>query len=568
MREKEIPPFEQWPLKVPNISKIVAALNALTKKFKAAPNEVEALKVVKKAFHLSDKLSDQIQLIEVRYSCDTRDVRYSKAMDVLNEGLPLISVADNDLKKAIVESPYRPYLEEKLGTHLFTMYEFSLRAYDERIVQESIEENKLVTEYNKLIAGCRVPYNGEIYNLSQMGKFMQDTKREVRKSAAAAYYAYLETRVDEIEAIYDKLVKVRDTMAKKLGYANYVELGYLRMGRYDYNQEDVAYYRDEIARIVTPIATKLGKGAMQRAGISDPHVYDLSISFAEGNPVPKGTTQEKVKRAQEMYDRLSAETSHYFRFMVEHNVLDLETRQNKQSGGYMTYFPVRQTPFIFSNFNGTLGDVDVLTHEFGHAFQGFMGKDIRVPDYRCPTMEGAEIDSMSMEFFAHPYMDLFFDDPDRYRYIHLADSISFLPYGVTVDEFQHWVYLHPEATPEERDEEWCRLEQKYTPYKRSCYKDCDYLKKGHRWLTQGHIFASPFYYIDYTLAQVMAFQFYNLDRKDHNTAWKRYVRLCRMGGKFPFRTLITKAHLKDPFAPGTIQRTIHPLVKVLNESGF
>ena len=563
--KKPMEPFETWPLRVPNIKKEVEACDKLTAEFLAAPTQEEALKVIKKYFRVSDKLDDKIQLIEVRYTCDTTDKKLAKAVGYLDENLPLLSNAANAFRKAILESKYRPYLEEKLGTHLFTMYEYALRSFDERIIDEAIEENKLTTEYDTLIAGCKVPFRGETYNLSQMGKFMQDLDRETRKEASEAYFGYLATRADEIENIYDKLVKVRDRMAKKLGYANYVELGYLRMNRYDYTQEDVAYYRDQIAAFVTPLAGRLAKAQAKRIGIPDPHIYDLGLQFKEGNPIPFGTTEEKIERAKKMYDALSPETSEYFRVMADYHLLDLETRPGKQAGGYMTFFPLHQVPFIFSNFNGTLGDVDVLTHEFGHSFQGFMGKDIKVPEYRCPTMEGAEIDSMSMEFFAHPYMDLFFENPERYRYAHLADSISFLPYGVTVDEFQHWVYLHPEATPAERDAEWCRLEEKYTPYKRACYKDCEYMKAGHRWLTQGHIFASPFYYIDYTLAQVMAFQFFNLDRKNHALAWKRYVKLCKMGGKYPFRTLVTKDHMKDPFAPGAIETTIRPLVRVLRE---
>ena len=563
--QNELPLFETWPLRVPNIAKEVEKTRALTAEIRAAATDEEALKLVKKYFRASDKLADQVTLIQVRYSCDTTDKKLIKAVNILDEQIPLLQTAETELRKALLESPHRPYLEKKLGTHLFTMYEFALRSFDERIVEESIEENKLSTAYSTLIAGCKVEFRGETYNLSQMGKFMQDLDRETRKEASKAYYDYLTTRADEIEELYDKLVKIRDKMAKKLGYANYIELGYLRMGRYDYNQEDVAYYRDQIARFVTPVAGKLTKAQLSRTGIRDPHLYDLAIQFKEGNPLPIGTTEEKIERAKKMYDQLSPEASQYFRLMADKHLLDLETRPGKQGGGYMTYFPIHQVPFIFSNFNGTLGDVDVLTHEFGHSFQGFMGKDIKVPDYRTPTMEGAEIDSMSMEFFAHPYMDLFFENPERYRYVHLADSISFLPYGVTVDEFQHWVYLHPEATPDERDAEWSRLEEKYTPYKRACYKDNAYMSKGRRWLTQGHIFNSPFYYIDYTLAQVMAFQFFNLDRKDHELAWKRYLKLCKMGGKYPFRTLVTKDHMKDPFAPGVIEKTVRPLLKVLRE---
>jgi M3 family oligoendopeptidase len=289
----------------------------------------------------------------------------------------------------------------------------------------------------------------------------------------------------------------------------------------------------------------------------------MGILFADGNPIPKGDTQDKIESAKKMYDELSPETSYFFRFMADHHVLDLEAKPGKQTGGYMTYFPNYKIPFIFSNFNGTSGDVDVLTHEFGHSFQAYMARNIRVPEYRCPTMESAEIDSMSMEFFAEPWMDLFFDDPLKYRYQHLADSISFLPYGVTVDEFQHWVYENPEATPAERDAKWHELEEKYTPYKVACYKDCKYMAEGHRWLTQGHIFASPFYYIDYTLAQVMAFQFFNLDRKNHKLAWRRYLKLCKLGGKLPFVSLVRKDGMKSPFDEGVMKKTIAPLVRQL-----
>ncbi|MCF0113456.1 MAG: M3 family oligoendopeptidase, partial [Bacilli bacterium] len=369
---------------------------------------------------------------------------------------------------------------------------------------------------------------------------------------------------DELEAIYDDLVHVRDKMAKKLGFKNYVELAYLRMNRFDYDAKAVEGYRDEIHDVVTPLAGKLLKAQFKRAGIKKPEIYDLSIFYKDGNPMPEGSTEEKIEKAKGMYDEMSEDTSFFFRYLADHHVLDLEARPGKQGGGYMTYFPKYGIPFIFSNFNGTSGDVDVLTHEFGHAFQAYVSRKIKIPEYRAPTMESCEIHSMSMEFFAHPWMDRFFDKPDKYRYQHLADSISFLPYGVTVDHFQQWVYENPDATPAERDAKWHELELHYTPYKVACYKGCEYMAKGHRWLTQSHIFASPFYYIDYTLAQVMAFQFFNLDRKNHSLAWKRYMKLCAMGGKFPFRTLVKRDGMKDPFVPGTIGKTIRPLIKVLS----
>ena len=560
---KNVPVFEQWPFKVPNIQKGVALDEELTAALRNAKDEKEALAIVKKHNKAMDKFSNEATHVEVLYSLETTNAKYEKAMNILNEGMPLIQNAETNFQKAMVESPFRPYLEQKLGSFLFQMYEYSLRSFDEKIIPEATEENMLSMKYSATVASIRVEFDGQTYNLPQMGKFLQDNDRDVRRRASKAYFSALTEKAEELEEIYDKLVHIRHTMAQKLGFKNYVDLAYLRMGRYDYNPQDVAFYRDEIARVVTPLAGKLLKDQFKRTKIRDPHIYDLSLSFLDGNPMPKGTTEEKIAIAQKMYDQMSEETSRYFRFMVDHHVLDLEARPGKQSGGYMTFFPVYGTSFIFSNFNGTSGDVDVLTHEFGHSFQGFLGAKIPVPEYRCGTMDAAEIDSMSMEFFAHPYMEGFFDNAERYRFTHLADAISFLPYGVTVDEFQHWDYENPAATPAERDAKWHELELKFTPYKVAVYKDCEYMNQGRRWLTQGHIFGSPFYYIDYTLAQVMAFQFFNLDRKNHELAWKRYIALCKMGGKYPFRSLVTKAHMKDPFLPGTMEKSIKPLIKEL-----
>ncbi len=561
--KKDLEKFEDWPFVCPKTSAVVKKMNALTAEFKGAKDEYEAYYAFKKMSRYSDKISDDITHVQVLYSLETTNPLYEKSMNSLNEGLPLIQVASMEFEKAVIGSPFRPYLEKKLGSFLFKKYEYSLKSFDEKVVEEAQKENDLVMKYEAAIASMKVEFRGSSYNLPQMGKFLVDNDRETRKEAAKAYYGYLETRADELEDIYSELVKVRDAMAKKLGYKNYVELAYIRMSRFDYDEKLVASYRNQILEVVTPLVNKLKKDQFKRLGIKTPKVYDMGVMFKGGNPTPNGTTEEKVEHAKKMYDALSSDTSYFFSFMVDRHLMFLDAKPGKQSGGYMTYFPVHECPIIFSNFNGTSGDVDVLTHEFGHSFQAYLSRNIKIAENRAPTMESCEIHSMSMEFFAEPYMDLFFAEPDKYRYLHLADSISFLPYGVTVDEFQQWVYEHPDAKKEERDEEWHRLEEKYTPWKVKLEKDCPYLYSGHRWLTQSHIFASPFYYIDYTLAQVCAFEFFNIDRKNHEKAWKKYVKLCKLGGNYPFQTLLAMVGLKSPFEEGVLKKTINPLKKVL-----
>ena len=441
------------------------------------------------------------------------------------------------------------------------MYENSEKTFDESIIPLLIEENKLVSKYDSLIASAKIKFDGKVLNLPQMAKYMQNPDREIRKAASKAYYKFTSKIEPELADIYDKLVHIRHEMALKLGFKNFVELGYRRLGRLDYDSNDVAIYREQIRKAVTPIAKKLNKIRLERIGVKKPYCYDMALSYPDGNPTPIGGKDVLVDAAKKMYGEMSEDTNVFFNFLVDNELMDLEAKPGKQSGGYMTYFPLYKCPFIFSNFNGTSGDVDVLTHEFGHAFQAYESKDIKISEYQAPTLEACEIHSMSMEFFAYPWMHLFFDNPARYKEDHLSSAISFLPYGVSVDEFQHFVYENPNATKEERNAKWLEIEKKYTPYKSN--KGSKFLLNGSRWMLQGHIFASPFYYIDYTFAQVFAFSFHNLDVINHEKAWDRYINLCKLGGRYPFVELVKHAKLSNPFSKGFVKKNIKPLLKEL-----
>ena len=342
-------------------------------------------------------------------------------------------------------------------------------------------------------------------------------------------------------------------MAKKLGYENFTPLGYIRMNRLDYNQDMVKKYRDQVIEDIVPLTVELRKKQAKRIGLDKLECYDLNYNFKSGNPKPHGTLDELVAAALKMYTEMSPETAEFFKMMVDGEMFDLPTRPNKEMGGYCTGIYDYKVPFIFANSNGTAGDVDTLTHEAGHAFQAYCTfKNVDIPDLSFPTMESAEIDSMSMEFFAHPYSEYFFkEETDKYHYFHIADSVSFLPYGCLVDHFQHEVYNHPEMTPEERKATWRRLEKIYKPD--IDYTGFDLLERGGFFYRQGHIFQSPFYYIDYTLAQVCALQFFVRTLKKDENAWKDYVHICGLGGTKSFVQIVKEANLKVPFEDGCLK---------------
>ncbi len=556
--------FEDFPLNVPSEKRMVAKFESLIKDLEECGSALTATVAIRHWNKYMTQLSTDMSIIYVRYSCNTKNPVYKRAQDRCDELSPIISNYGNKFAKILTKARYRKDLEKKFGKYYFQMMDASLKSFDEKIIPELIQENKLVSEYDALLGGAEINFRGEVLNLSQLGKYIQDIDRDTRREAAQAMDKWIGENEEHIARIYDDLVHLRDAMAKKLGYKNFVELGYLRLGRLDYTAKDVKGYRQQIYESVVPVCDKLYKKQMKELGIKNPQYYDYNLKFKSGNPLPAGDAKYLVNAAHEMYSDLGPESKEFFEFMMDHNLMDLEARKGKAPGGYCTSFPLYKAPFIFSNFNGTDGDVNVLTHEGGHAFQAYLSFPIKIPEYQSPTLEACEIHSMSMEFFAWPYAEKFFGkDAEKYKYLHLSDSIEFLPYGITVDEFQHWVYEHPNASHEERCKIWKSIESKYTPHKK--FDDTPTFNKGTIWMRQAHIFSTPFYYIDYTLAQVCAFQFFVEMRKNHEKTWKKYVKLCKFGGQLPLVGLLEHNHLRNPFEKGNVEKVIKPLVKVLKE---
>ena len=554
--------FADYPFVVPNAKTIGKKLQGIIDELAKAQDFKSALPLIKKWNKAMTDIYTNFSVIYVKYSCDTENEKYVKAQEKCDEISPIISNYATQFSKILTKAPYRPELEKKFGSYLLKMYDNQLKVFDEKIIPDLVEENKLSSEYDRLRGSAQIEFRGGKYNLSQMGKFISDKDRATRKEAAIASDKWWGENEQKFAELYDKLVHLRDKIAKELGYKNFVELGYLRLGRLDYTSKEVEGYRKQISDEVVPLAQKLYKEQIKRLKVRNPQYYDYTLVFASGNPTPAGDEKYLVDQAYKMYSSLGKEGEEFFSYMTRNGLMDLSARKGKAPGGYCTTFDKYAAPFIFSNFNGTDGDVNVLTHEGGHAFQAYLSSAITVPEYRSPTLEACEIHSMSMEFFAYPYLEGFFGkDAEKYKYSHITDAIKFLPYGITIDEFQHWVYENPNATHEERCAKYRKIESKYTPHKK--YDDCPTLKKGAWWLKQGHVFGSPFYYIDYTLAQVVAFQFAADMNKNHDRAWKKYVKLCKFGGKAPFQALLKANNLRNPFEPGNVKKAIAPLKRLL-----
>ena len=555
--------FNEYKYEHLDLEKIKKEFSELIKGFEKAENVEGQVNAFDEIIKLRNHIETMQTLVSVRHSIDTNDEFYDKENEYMDEISPILFGFTNDFYKALVNSKFKDELIQKYGKFLFDLAENTLKTFSPEIIPDAQEENRLSSKYSKLIASAKIDFDGKELNLSQMVPYTQSKDRNVRIEAAKKVAQFFAENQDEFDNIYDSLVKVRTRMAQKMGYKNFVEFGYKQLSRLEYDAKMVEGYRKQVLENIVPLHTELRERQGKRLGVDKLKFYDEAIKFNSGNADPHGSPEWILNNGKTMYKELSKETDEFFTFMTENNLLDLLSKKGKMSGGYCTYIPEHKAPFIFANFNGTSHDIDVLTHEAGHAFQVYQSRGFEVPEYLWPSYEACEIHSMSMEFLTWPWMNLFFEnDTDKYKFIHLSEALLFIPYGVTVDEFQHWVYENPEATPKERREKWIEIEKKYLPTRD--YGEVEELKNGIFWFRQGHIFSSPFYYIDYTLAQVCAFQFWIKSRENREKAWQDYLNLCKLGGSKPFFELMKSANLKNPFEEGTLAFVIPKIKEYLD----
>jgi len=501
------------------------------------------------------ELSTWSALTHVRFTQDTRNEQARAALDRRDELAPTLTGYDIDLMRRYVASDERHALEANLGAHAFRLWETDLSTFAPVVEPDLIVESKLASEYTQLLAGIEVDFDGEKLNLSALGRYATDPDRARRHDAAAARWTALGERGAELDRIFDELVHVRDGIARKLGFAGFTELGYARMQRIDYDRAAVERYRDMVATEVVPLANAIAQRAAQRHGIAQLAVWDEQLLAAAPAPRPLGDARWIMDRTIETFTDLDPRLGDFARMMDGNELTDLVARAGKAGGGYCTKLATYGVPFIFTNFNGTKGDITVLMHELGHAFQGYSSRDKTVIDYLSPTMEAAEVHSMSLEYLTWPFMERFFGDgAQTYRDSHLSEALLFLPYGVAVDHFQHLIYERPNATPAERHAMWQSMEKRYLPWR--TYGDLERPAHGAFWQSQLHIYRAPFYYIDYTLALCCALQMWASSYDDTAGTLERYVALCARGGEAAFGNLVASAGLTSPFAPGALSRVV------------
>ena len=553
--------FKDMPYERIDFAKAKAELSEIMEKSKAAKSGAEQFEIHKMFYRLNDKIQTQVTLCSIRHTIDTTDEFYEKEQNYYDEQIPEYSNLCVEYQKILFHSPYREVLEGKIGQVAFKNMEIAMKSVSEEIIPLMQEENTLVTEYEKLLASAKISWGEETLNLSLLTPYLKHKDAKIRREAQEKQNEFFLSIQDKLDELYDKLVKNRTLQAKKLGFETYTPLGYLRMQRNCYGREEIENLRRQVKEVWVPFAESIFEKRKERLGLSKLSYTDEVVYSPKGNPQPEGTPEEILQAGQQMYEELSPETKEFFDFMMDNELLDVFGRKTKAVGGYMTYIPDYKAPFIFANFNGTSGDVDVMTHECGHAFQGYLAAADPIREHADIGMETAEIHSMSMEFFTEPWYPLFFgkETAQEYTDMHLEDAVIFVPYGCMVDEFQHIIYDNPNLTPKERKQVWKDLERDYKPH--LFYDGLEFFENGCFWQKQHHIYSFPLYYIDYVIAQLCAFEYKIWMDKDRKAAWQSYLKLCRMSAAKFHTELLEEAGLETPFKNGVLAKIVENLKK-------
>jgi len=559
--------FSQMKYERVDVDALKSIVGTLKAEFESAQSVDAAVSAYSKIDDEFIKATSMVALAYIRHSLDTTDEFYSAEQDYFDEKNPLLQEISQEISLMLLNSPFRKELEDKWGNVLFLNTEISLKAFSPELIPLMQEENKLTTEYDKLLASAQIEFDGKKLTLAQISPYHENADRSVRKSSLDAKGDWFNLHRERLDVIFDELVRLRTEMAKKLGYKNYIELGYYQMTRNCYDAAMVKNFRDAVKKYIVPVVNRLIETQAERIKIPGKSIslYDVGLEYLDGNAKPQGTPDEIFEAGKKMYHELSADTTEFIDFMLANELFDVLTRPGKSGGGYSCDIPLYESQFIFANFNGTSGDIDVLTHEAGHAFAGYCCQGIKPYDLRQYTNETAETHSMSMEFFTHPWMELFFgSETAKYLYSHTASALVFLPYGCMVDEFQHIIYDNPELTPAQRNDVWKQLESQYRPY--LDFSEVPFYQEGRRWQAQSHIYERPFYYIDYCLAQTNALSFWTLDLQDHAKAWDTYRKFIGYAGTKTFTDLVELSGLPNPFDEQTLKTIADSASKWLEEN--
>ena len=558
--------FSELKVPKPSFDVVKALYDDAINRVKNAEDGAEVLEVVFETDLLVRRILENIEVACIRHAMDTLDERYAQDQKWADEFRPLFDKLEVDFKEAVYDSPFKDELEEQIGHTYFLKTEIKRKTVCDEIIPLRQKEQELVNEYDDIIFSGKKTVKGKDHSFLELQELFADEDRAVRKEAFKAFSEILSENEDRLEKVWDELIKVRTEIAKILGYDSYVPVGYLERERLDYGREELASFREQVVNEIVPFCNKLYEAQAKRLGIDEVMVYDENIVFPDGNAKPVGDAEYVMQQVVTMLREMSPETEEFINYIFDHELIDYKPRPEKAFREFYTLLPYNKAPFMFEHFTGSAEDVQYLSEGLGHAFASYRASRRQaLNEYYSPSSDITEINAMSMVQFVNKYAErLFGDDAWKYEFGNLQYFMTFIPFGVAVDEFQHICYDNPNLTPKERTYEWRKLEEKYMPW-RKYDEDNEFMNRGGYWYHKLHFFYAPLYYIEYSLATVNAMEMYRKYNERPSIAWKEYLELIDVGGSKGYLEILKQANLTPAYEEGAVKESIGYVKSFLEE---
>ena len=470
------------------------------------------------------------------------------------------------LDRKIAECPFAQQLDPQRYSVLLRSLRRSVEMFCEVNIPIETEVTKLDQQYSEINGAMTVTFDGAERTLPQMARYLEETDRPRRQASWEAVSTRRLNDVDRINDIFDHMLAHRHQMALNGGYTNFRDFQHARLQRFDYTPADCTTFHEGAEKVCVPLLRKLNAERAKVLGIPALKPWDIKVDLHGRAPLkPFEGAEELVDRSSAIFHRMDPELGTMFDSMRRGDCLDLESRKGKAPGGYQYQRQRTRSPFIFMNAAGLHRDVITMVHEAGHAFHSLLAAHDPLVAYRSSPMEFAEVASMSMELLTFPYLEEFYsaDDASRARRDHLESLSTMLPWVATIDAFQHWVYLNPTHTRNDREQYWLHLNNRFG-------SAIDWT--GHEdslrtmWHRQLHIFGLPFYYIEYGIAQLGALQMWMQAKRNPSDALGNYKKGLALGSSQPLPTLFKAAGLNFSFGPETMGELMHEVGETIAAS--
>lgn len=548
--------FGRWEELEPLFESLVGEADRL-----ASPAELEAWLLRQSEFGAA--LDEEYSRLYIAMTCDTESKEKEAAyLSFIETVLPKTKPYWDKLNRAYLKSPHRAKLDPRRYEVMNRDIENDVKLFREENIPLQTEDSKLSQQYQKICGAMMVTFRGEEKTLQQMAPFLEEKDRAVREKAWRLISARRMQDRDAIDALFDKMIDVRQKIARNAGFANYRDYMHQAKARFDYTPQDCFAFHEAVEKEFVPLLAQIRRERRADLKVDSLRPWDLS-NDSKGRP-PLRPFQDEGKLEEgclSIFKKVDPTLGDQFEDMRRLGLLDLGSRKGKAPGGYQSTLEEIRYPFIFMNAAGTDRDVYTLLHEGGHAFHAFAARRDPLLFYRHAPLEFCEVASMTMELLAYDHLEAFYARPDaqRSRRHHTEQLLSLFPWIASIDAFQHWIYTLPAPpTREQREQKWLEIDARFSPE-----VDWSGLDAAHRsmWQRQLHIFQVPFYYIEYGIAQLGALQIWLRSKQDLGGAVRAYRQGLALGGSRPLPELFEAAGARFDFST----KTIAPIARAIRE---